>query len=816
MADLTEPRLIRIPGPVYPTWEDAELPVSTVATPSPSAAVDPVGDATGLRLRADPNGSFGLACRDGSLGRLTLPQTIAIDAQLRVYLLDTARGLVLRCDPSSPRYDPAHPFERLPGIGNDLATSLSTDDPRRLSSAVSIAVDRHSLYIADRGNPRVLVLALEALTLQSVWPFPAATPPLDVIADGDRVYVLTAGSLFRWQLGANSPHLFATTTARQGWSRLAVDYAHRIYVLLNAPTKAQQSLQVLDPHNPAKSFQITDPGEVRDLFSFPAVYTIPDETPSRPLRFVMPASLTLSCGRQLPVPDPTRPLETSLARIPTPLRSASTAVGAFVFGSTGDLIDPKTLQPPRTPLYQIGGKPTPSGQIVSSATTPDPNPAGVWISAALDSKLFRCQWHRVELGFADLPAGTAVTIQTYTADLNDPDVNIWMLQEAAWMDGLTITGTNRKPTAKPQVKTDFLVNSPPGQFLWLRIRFRGDGFATPMLQRVTLRFPRQSYLEYLPAVFSQDEQSRRFLEHFLSVFQTIWDPLEARVASMAGLFGPSSVPDVLLSYLAGWLGIEFDNGWTLTARRKFLQKVPGLLFAPRRAGNENPGGSRRGTPGGLRDYLAAVLPILTGNENLDTSRLPVVIEGFRERDYRLLPNPKTVGNDSHGEQLPASDPTGPVAAAEGPSRVLWGPDSMGRFQLGQTSQLGEARLLPANNPESDLFRMHAHRFRIVVPAGWVSTPAAEASLRKVIETEKPAHTDYELDLVRPRFRIGVQSTVGVNSIVAGSEMIQIGSDDSGTTIFRLGSGAVLGPSHAKDQSIQLGQQTRLGIDSRVS
>jgi hypothetical protein len=378
-----------------------------------------------------------------------------------------------------------------------------------------------------------------------------------------------------------------------------------------------------------------------------------------------------------------------------------------------------------------------------------------------------------------------------------------------------VTGTNRKPTLKPQVKTDFLVNSPPGQFLWLRIRFRGDGFATPMLQRVTLRFPRQSYLEYLPAVFSQDEQSRRFLEHFLSVFQTIWDPLEARVSAMAGLFGPSSVPNVLLSYLAAWLGIEFDNGWSLTACRKFLEKVPGLLFAPRQAGSGNPGGSRRGTPGGLRDYIAAILPILTGNDNLDTSGLPVVIEGFRERDYRLLLSSKAAGTNPHRENLPAPDPAGPIASAKGPSRVLWGPDSVGRFQLGQTSQLGGARLLPGDNPECDMFRIHAHRFRVVVPAGWVSTPTAEASLRKVIETEKPAHTDYELDLVRPSFRIGIQSIVGVASIVAGPELMQLGPADSGTRIPRLGSGAVLGSSHSADQSIQLGHKTRLGIDSRV-
>ena len=98
---------------------------------------------------------------------------------------------------------------------------------------------------------------------------------------------------------------------------------------------------------------------------------------------------------------------------------------------------------------------------------------------------------------------------------------------------------------------------------------------------------------------------------------------------------------------------------------------------------------------------------------------------------------------------------------------LWGPDLVGRFRLGESSRLDEGRLLPRGDTDIDVFAHHAHRFRVVLPESLVADAASEAVLRRVIESEKPAHTAYELDLVGPRFRVGVQSTVGVDTIVGG-------------------------------------------------
>ena len=103
-----------------------------------------------------------------------------------------------------------------------------------------------------------------------------------------------------------------------------------------------------------------------------------------------------------------------------------------------------------------------------------------------------------------------------------------------------------------------------------------------------------------------------------------------------------------------------------------------------------------------------------------------------------------------------------------PVSPLWGPDFIGRFRLGESSRLDEAKLLPVDQPDRDVFLRHANRFRVVIPAALVPDATAEAVLRHVIEAEKPAHTTYELELIGPRFRLGVQSTVGIDTILGGA------------------------------------------------
>jgi phage tail-like protein len=353
--------------------------------------------------------------------------------------------------------------------------------------------------------------------------------------------------------------------------------------------------------------------------------------------------------------------------------------------------------------------------------------AGTWISAALDSRIYRCPWHRVELELAELPPGSRMVVSTYADE--SPDALEAGIPEHAWQTRFAVVGP-LEPTDFQRAH-EFLVLSGPGQHLWVRIELRADGFETPAVRGLRIHYPRQSYLSFLPAVYAAEEVSRSFLERFLSIVQTEWDGLERRIAEIPRLFDPAAVPaGELLEYLADWLALPLEGSWDGEQQRRLLAAAPRLY-------------ARRGTVEGLRDVLRIYLQNLAGVTPEEQGGYPAIVEGFRERRRLLLSTPM------------------------GRGAPLWSAGVVGRLRLGVFARAGEVRLVSTGDPERDLFHEHAHRFRVFVPAAWVRTAADEQKLRRALEMEKPAHTAYELCLVEPRFRVGVQSTVGLDTVIGG-------------------------------------------------
>jgi len=62
------------------------------------------------------------------------------------------------------------------------------------------------------------------------------------------------------------------------------------------------------------------------------------------------------------------------------------------------------------------------------------------------------------------------------------------ISERDWQDG-------------PAGSFDFLIDQPPGRYLFLRLRLVGCGAATPVVRQVRLDFPRVTSLELLPPVY---------------------------------------------------------------------------------------------------------------------------------------------------------------------------------------------------------------------------------------------------------------------------------------------------------------------------
>jgi phage tail-like protein len=385
-------------------------------------------------------------------------------------------------------------------------------------------------------------------------------------------------------------------------------------------------------------------------------------------------------------------------------------------------------------IFDSKGKPIASIDASAPIATPLYLTSGTWQSTPLDSMQYRCQWHRIELALSSFPPSSRIDVFTFA---HQNAAEVLTAPDEAWQHAHTLIAPVRTQSCDSAPDpVDFLVQSGFGQFLSLRINLECDGFHTPAVDEVKVYYPRDSYLQYLPATYSADDESRIFLEHFLAIFQTEWDRYDQIVSQVQRYFDPEAVPaGPFLDYLATqWLGLPLEQTWTADQKRRYIAAAPKIF-------------PMRGTLGGLRNLIAVYLANFTGSETAEIleTGFPLITEGFRERHYLFA------------DQAAAS--------RLGEGAPLWSDSVVGRLQLGAYSQVGEALLVSTGDPPHDMFSQTANKFGVNFPAGWLRSRNDETMLRRAIDSDKPAHTSYDLNLLEARFRVGTQSTVGIDTII---------------------------------------------------
>ena len=108
-----------------------------------------------------------------------------------------------------------------------------------------------------------------------------------------------------------------------------------------------------------------------------------------------------------------------------------------------------------------------------------------------------------------------------------------------------------------------------------------------------------------------------------------------------------------------------------------------------------------------------------------------------------------------------------------------------------------------------LFEPTAHRFTALLPAAAVDGTASRL-LRRAIEAQKPAHTETHLCLMEPHMRIGIQSRLGVDAIIAGPAAPS--PIDTGQALDR----TLHLADDAADAPGAVQRRARIGIDTRLA
>lgn len=628
------------------------------------------------------------------------------------------------------RFDPCEcAFKAVPCFGS------VGSGPRQLRDPHGIGICRDNLFVCDTGNHRLLVLVLRGLVLRAIWQPPAsanltnAWEPFAVAFDRCGRVFVTDGANGCIHRFSPAGYWEKCLPGFGNVTHLAIDGADHLYVVMEGATEV-----TISDAEGKKIDRATRPDKLAAQF------------PRLP--FAIDAAGHLDLG---------------------PL-----CVGTCRQNKVFDLRGNAASLPGQTP------------QPVYQKT-------GTYYTKELDSRFYRCQWHRIIL-HGQVPGGTSLQVATYTAEALKTPEQIFALPEELWETRQTIY------QVEPE-GWDGLIRSGGGRYLWLRLQFKGNGVATPAVQSIQIEFPRVSLRRYLPAVFGEDPSGANFTDRFLSLFDTALRRIETTLDQQARLFDPLSAPANanrdFLAWLATWIGLTLERSRPESRQRQLLKNAGRLYHL-------------RGTREGLWRQLLLYLGIAPEAKCCTHDR----------------PRPRcrtTPANCAPAEKLPCAWQAPPLilehyqlrrwlflgAGRLGEQAMLWGKRIVNRSQLNAGAQLEATQLLAAQDPFRDPVHVYAHKFSVFVPAGYGKSAAHRQALENLLEAEKPAHTLHQLQFVAPRFRIGVQSMIGFDAVV--------GCYPQGVTLNQtpLGKASVLTERAPATPSLVIGKQARVGTTTKL-
>lgn len=503
----------------------------------------------------------------GTFGGLTRPAGLAVGAAGRLFIAEPGRNRILTYTPALGRFVPL--WEQAapqPEEACDLPATSGDPGPYALAAPRGLALGPDGdLVVADTGHGRIIFYTWPKLLPRFI--LETGGEPWDVVFDRrGRLYVADSAAQRVWRYD----RLWRRDVAYNGGAgelqrprRLALDGDDRLYVLddgLGSILRLRENGRVDSGFTLAELHDVTFPLPLQ--MAGETIQLLQDERPNCPA---------------LDLPG------LSVDRL------------GYLIG-----VDALLLARPFGVVYPR---------------------QGAFRTAALDSGIYNCLWHRLALD-ADIPETTTLTIRTFTAAAPLHDERVAALPEGRW---------SRPIVLRPGDQPELLLQGEPGRYLWVEIAFGGDGSTTPVVRSLEIYAPRRSSLHFLPPPFHEDPVSANFLDRFLSYFDTIFAEVESQIERFTGYLDPDGAPSgEFLSWLASWFDIDFLAEWPEETRRAFVRRAVELHRS-------------RGT-------IAGLLAVL----QLHTNLLPEhthVIEHFRLRQQtgplylagrRLQPGPGAI------------------------------------------------------------------------------------------------------------------------------------------------------------------------------
>jgi phage tail-like protein len=384
---------------------------------------------------------------------------------------------------------------------------------------------------------------------------------------------------------------------------------------------------------------------------------------------------------------------------------------------------------------------------------------GLFYSRTLDNGNFESLWHRVALR-GRIPGKTTVEVYYYTDDnqalkaahdkalagtgsVEEKAAEIEKLLSRKWIGPQTFTGSEfEEPTlpnsqnskSEEPVSPDLLLDPNKGRFLWIKLRLiTFDHKIRPSVSSARIYYPRLSYLRFLPPAYREEPISAAFLERFLSLFETVFEGLDQEIDQLFRYFDPRLAPKEFLPWLSSWINLSLDDDVPENRVRRFIERAPDLY-------------NRKGTPEALVEFLE----IYTGQSvfltELSRGFKPLVLGG---PDFKL-----------------------------GQRTILLGTGPKG-MRVGDTTVVGYAAVRDRVSDADEPFLSLARRFTIVVDMDPAEFQKREATLRRIVDEQKPAHTSCTLRPAAAQGAVG-NAVLGVSATVTDTRPYRVGVTPLGT------------------------------------
>lgn len=251
----------------------------------------------------------------------------------------------------------------------------------------------------------------------------------------------------------------------------------------------------------------------------------------------------------------------------------------------------------------------------------------------------------------------------------------------------------------------------PGRFLWVIVELSGSGRATPLVSSLRVQTNGHTLLDHLPRLFRRDPGVASFLKRFLAMPESMLTGFDMAAFTRHVMLDPYGAREEWLPWLAGFVGLVFDQRFTPDTRRHLIAEAVSLFRV-------------RGTVPGLTRFLEIVVqaPI-------------IVVEKYKLR--------------GHAARLEAEGPAPETSAV-----------------LGADYRLGDGRAGAASSNTAVDNDNYAHRFSVIIAAS-LSTDDMQM-VQLVIATHRPAHTLFDVCTVDAGMRIGRGLYLQINSLLGQS------------------------------------------------